>query len=75
VLLNTLAQVSEKVDEPVAHGLFNDLGVLVAEAGITELKPRERVANNGTRTGIVYPQRMDLCATLWMHEKDDLCQG
>jgi len=58
---NTLAQVREKLDEPMTMG-YSSLGVALAcGAGVQEFKPGDRVASNGPHAGVVCVPK-HLCA-------------
>ena len=50
---NTLAQVSEKLDEPMPMGYSSAGVVLACGAGVQGFKPGDRVASNGPHAGIV----------------------
>src|SRR5690349_3499874 len=58
---STLAQVREKLDEPVPLGYSSAGVVLVCGAGVRELRPGDRVASNGPHAGVVCVPR-HLCA-------------
>jgi predicted dehydrogenase/threonine dehydrogenase-like Zn-dependent dehydrogenase len=52
-LFSTLAQVRERLDEPMSMGYSSAGVVLAAGAGVQEFKPGERVASNGPHAGVV----------------------
>ena len=54
----TLAQVREKLDEPMAMGYSSSGVVLACGAGVQEYKPGDRVASNGPHAGIVSVPRL-----------------
>lgn len=57
----TLAQVSEKLDEPMSLGYASAGVVLACGQGVQSFKPGDRVASNGPHAGVVcVPQH--LCA-------------
>ena len=58
---NTLAQVREKLDEPMTMGYSSSGVVLSCGAGVQEFKPGDRVASNGPHAGVVCVPRR-LCA-------------
>ena len=59
----TLAQVSERLDEPMPLGYSSAGVVLAVGAGVQAFKPGDRVASNGPHAGIVgVPQH--LCAAV-----------
>lgn len=58
---NTLRQVRERLDEPLALGYSSAGIVLACGAGVSEFKPGERVASNGPHAGIVSVPK-HLCA-------------
>lgn len=58
---NTLAQVREKLDEPMTMGYSSAGVVLACGAGVQEFKPGDRVASNGPHAGVVCVPRR-LCA-------------
>ncbi|MBE7463721.1 MAG: Gfo/Idh/MocA family oxidoreductase [Planctomycetes bacterium] len=58
---NTLRQVREKLDEPLALGYSSAGVVLACGAGVSEFKPGDRVASNGPHAGIVSVPK-HLCA-------------
>ncbi|HPG00935.1 MAG TPA: bi-domain-containing oxidoreductase [Kiritimatiellia bacterium] len=49
----TLAQVSEKLDEPMSLGYASAGTVLACGAGVQAFKPGDRVASNGPHAGVV----------------------
>lgn len=57
----TLAQVREKLDEPLPMGYSSAGVVLACGAGVQEFKPGDRVASNGPHAGVVCVPR-NLCA-------------
>jgi len=60
---NTLAQVQEKLDEPMTMG-YSSAGVALAcGAGVQEFKPGIRVASNGPHAGVVCVSK-HLCAEI-----------
>jgi predicted dehydrogenase/threonine dehydrogenase-like Zn-dependent dehydrogenase len=58
---NTLAQVREKLDEPMTMGYSSSGVVLSCGAGVQEFKPGDRVASNGPHAGVVCVPK-HLCA-------------
>ena len=60
---NTVRQVMEKLDEPMAMGYSSAGIVLACGSGIQDLKPGERVASNGPHAGVVCVPR-NLCARI-----------
>jgi predicted dehydrogenase/threonine dehydrogenase-like Zn-dependent dehydrogenase len=58
---NTLAQVTERLDEPMSMGYSSAGVVLTCGAGVQEFKPGDRVASNGPHAGIVCVPK-HLCA-------------
>jgi predicted dehydrogenase/threonine dehydrogenase-like Zn-dependent dehydrogenase len=58
---NTLAQVREKLDEPMTMGYSSSGVVLACGAGVQEFKPGDRVASNGPHAGVVCVPK-HLCA-------------
>lgn len=62
-LLPTLEAVFSKLDEPLPLGYCNAGVVLEVGAGITDLKPGDRVASNGGHAEIVLVPR-NLCARI-----------
>lgn len=60
-LLNTVRQVREKLDSPMAMGYSSAGVVLACGAGVQEFKPGDRVASNGPHAEIVSVPR-NLCA-------------
>jgi predicted dehydrogenase/threonine dehydrogenase-like Zn-dependent dehydrogenase len=60
---NTLAQVREKLDEPMTMGYSSSGVVLACGAGVQEFKPGDRVASNGFHAGVVCVPRR-LCAQI-----------
>jgi predicted dehydrogenase/threonine dehydrogenase-like Zn-dependent dehydrogenase len=57
----TLAQVREKLDEPMTLGYSSAGTVLTVGAGVEEFKPGDRVASNGPHAGVVCVPK-HLCA-------------
>ena len=57
----TLAQVRERLDEPMAMGYSSAGVVLACGEGVLEFKPGDRVASNGPHAGVVSAPR-NLCA-------------
>jgi predicted dehydrogenase/threonine dehydrogenase-like Zn-dependent dehydrogenase len=57
----TLAQVRERLDEPMAMGYASAGVVLACGEGVQEFKPGDRVASNGPHAGVVSVPR-NLCA-------------
>jgi len=62
-VLNTIAQVRQKLDEPMAMGYSSAGVVLASGARVQEFKPGDRVASNGPHAGIVCVSR-HLCARI-----------
>ncbi|ABK19004.1 bi-domain-containing oxidoreductase [Syntrophobacter fumaroxidans] len=62
-ILQTLAQVREKLDEPMAMGYCSSGIVLACGSGVQEFKPGDRVASNGPHAGVVCVPK-NLCATV-----------
>ena len=60
---NTVRQVMEKLDEPMAMGYSSAGIVLACGSGIQDLKPGDRVASNGPHAGVVCVPR-NLCARI-----------
>ncbi len=60
-LFQTLAQVREKLDEPMTLGYSSAGTVLAVGAGVEEFKPGDRVASNGPHAGVVCVPK-HLCA-------------
>ena len=58
---NTLAQVREKLDEPMTMGYSSAGVVLACGQGVHEFKPGDRVASNGPHAGVVCVPK-NLCA-------------
>jgi predicted dehydrogenase/threonine dehydrogenase-like Zn-dependent dehydrogenase len=58
---STLAQVREKLDEPLPMGYSSAGVVLACGAGVREFRPGDRVASNGPHAGVVCVPR-HLCA-------------
>ena len=52
-LFSTLAQISAKLDEPLALGYSSAGIVLACGAGVQAFKPGDRVASNGPHAGVV----------------------
>src|SRR4030042_994542 len=52
-ILNTIAQVRERLDEPMTMGYSSAGLVLACGAGVQEFKPGDRVASNGPHAGVV----------------------
>src|SRR5262245_6902572 len=52
-LWNTVAQVREKLDEPLSMGYSSAGVVLAVGAGIQGVKPGDRMASNGPHAGVV----------------------
>jgi predicted dehydrogenase/D-arabinose 1-dehydrogenase-like Zn-dependent alcohol dehydrogenase len=61
--LNTLSQVREKLDEPMAMGYSSAGVVLACGQGIQEFKPGDQVASNGPHAGVVCVPK-HLCANI-----------
>jgi predicted dehydrogenase/threonine dehydrogenase-like Zn-dependent dehydrogenase len=62
----TIAQVFEKLDEPIKLG-YSSAGIVVAAgAGVQEFKPGDRVASNGPHAGVVCVPK-HLCARVPDH--------
>ncbi len=62
-LLNTVAQVRARLDEPMTMGYSSSGTVLAVGAGVEELKPGDRVASNGPHAEVVCVPRR-LCASV-----------
>ncbi len=60
-ILSTLAQVREKLDEPMTMGYSSAGVVLACGAGVQEFKPGDRVASNGPHAAVVCVPK-HLCA-------------
>jgi predicted dehydrogenase/threonine dehydrogenase-like Zn-dependent dehydrogenase len=60
---NTLAQVREKLDEPITMGYSSAGVVLACGAGVQEFKPGDRVASNGPHAAVVCVPK-HLCAQI-----------
>ncbi|MGQ9818156.1 MAG: bi-domain-containing oxidoreductase [bacterium] len=60
-LISTIAQVRERLDEPLAMGYSSAGIVLACGEGVQEFKPNDRVASNGPHAGIVCVPK-HLCA-------------
>jgi predicted dehydrogenase/threonine dehydrogenase-like Zn-dependent dehydrogenase len=60
---NTLAQVREKLDEPMTMGYSSAGIVLACGANVQEFKPGDRVASNGPHAGVVCVPK-HLCAQI-----------
>jgi predicted dehydrogenase/threonine dehydrogenase-like Zn-dependent dehydrogenase len=60
---DTLAQVREKLDEPMTMGYSSAGIVLACGAGVQEFKPGDRVASNGPHAGVVCVPK-HLCAQI-----------
>lgn len=58
---NTIRQVLEKLDEPVAMGYSSAGVVLACGAGVQRFKPGDRAASNGPHAGVVCVPK-NLCA-------------
>ena len=58
---NTLAQISERLDEPMSMGYSSAGVVLASGAGVQEFKPGDRVASNGPHAGVICVPK-HLCA-------------
>jgi predicted dehydrogenase/threonine dehydrogenase-like Zn-dependent dehydrogenase len=58
---NTIAQVREKLDEPMTMGYSSAGIVLACGAGVQEFKPGDQVASNGFHAGVVCVPK-HLCA-------------
>jgi hypothetical protein len=55
-ILNTISQVRERLDEPLAMGYSSAGVVLACGDGVQEFKPGDRVASNGPHAGVVWSQ-------------------
>jgi predicted dehydrogenase/threonine dehydrogenase-like Zn-dependent dehydrogenase len=62
-LFNTLAQVRQKLDEPMPMGYCSAGVVLACGDGVQEFRPGDRVASNGPHAGVVCVPR-HLCAAV-----------
>jgi predicted dehydrogenase/threonine dehydrogenase-like Zn-dependent dehydrogenase len=62
-LFRTLAQVRERLDEPMAMGYSSAGVVLACGEGVQEFKAGDRVASNGPHAGVVSVPR-NLCARI-----------
>lgn len=60
-VMNTVAQVREKLDEPMPMGYSSAGTVLAVGAGVQNFKPGDRVASNGPHAEVVCVPR-NLCA-------------
>jgi predicted dehydrogenase/threonine dehydrogenase-like Zn-dependent dehydrogenase len=60
-LINTIAQVREKLDEPMTMGYSSAGVVLASGAGVQGFKPGDRVASNGAHAEVVSVAK-HLCA-------------
>jgi predicted dehydrogenase/threonine dehydrogenase-like Zn-dependent dehydrogenase len=58
---STIAQVSERLDEPMPMGYSSAGIVLACGAGVQDFKPGDRVASNGSHAGVVCVPK-HLCA-------------
>ncbi len=52
-ILQTIAQVRERLDEPMSMGYSSAGVVLACGSGVQEFKPGQRVASNGPHAGVV----------------------
>ena len=62
-LFSALAQVRERLDEPLSMGYSSAGVVLAGGAGVQEFKPGDRVASNGPHAGVVSVPK-HLCALI-----------
>jgi predicted dehydrogenase/NADPH:quinone reductase-like Zn-dependent oxidoreductase len=62
-ILNTIAQVREKLDEPMPMGYSSSGIVLACGKDVQEFKPDDKVASNGPHAGIVCVPK-HLCAKI-----------
>jgi predicted dehydrogenase/threonine dehydrogenase-like Zn-dependent dehydrogenase len=67
---STVAQVLEKLDEPMTMGYSSTGVVLACGDGVQELKPGDRAASNGPHAGVVCVPR-HLCALVPDEVPDD----
>src|SRR5437764_1104549 len=69
-LFATISAVRSKLDQPVTLGYCNVGTVIDIGPGVSEFRPRDRVASNGSHAGIVAVPK-NLCAGVPQNVDDD----